>query len=138
MSNHYNQAALETQTRVSVADMERQERLIFLEKQMRASARQSAEGGQGYPPEGFDRQREESADRRFYPDRSPASLGPMGMGTASGGLPGGIERGGVVMGELLVPLDKVSLVIGSKGSIINEISRKTSAVISIIDDDVTG
>ena len=35
----------------------------------------------------------------------------------------------VTIGEMLCPSDKVSLVIGSKGTIINEISRKTNAII---------
>jgi len=34
---------------------------------------------------------------------------------------------------MLCPSDKVSLVIGSKGTIINEISRKTNAIIRYID-----
>ena len=39
----------------------------------------------------------------------------------------------VTIGEMLCPSDKVSLVIGSKGTIINEISRKTNAIIRYID-----
>jgi hypothetical protein len=38
-------------------------------------------------------------------------------------------------GEMLCPADKISLIIGTKGSIINEISRKSNSVISIVDDD---
>jgi rRNA processing protein Krr1/Pno1 len=42
---------------------------------------------------------------------------------------------GVILGEMLCPAEKISLIIGTKGSIINEISRKSNTVISIVDDD---
>ena len=45
---------------------------------------------------------------------------------------------GVILGEMLCPLDKISLVIGSKGCIINEISRKSNTVISIVEEDSKG
>ena len=68
----------------------------------------------------------------------PAGMGMSPYNTANkDGLtvPGGGAGGGVTLGEILCPSDKVSLVIGAKGSIINEISRKTAAVISVIDED---
>ena len=66
----------------------------------------------------------------------PAGMSPYNTANKDGlTVPGGGAGGGVTLGEILCPSDKVSLVIGAKGSIINEISRKTAAVISVIDED---
>ena len=98
------------------------------------------------PP--FDRERERGYDfdnNRGY-DNGPNSL----LGDSEDGadalradsLNRAIERAnissGVKLGEVMCPADKIVHVIGTKGVIINEISRKSNTVISIVDEDARG
>ena len=96
----------------------------------------------------FDRERERGYDfdnNRGY-DNGPNSLqgdsedGPDALRADS--LNRAIERAnissGVKLGEMMCPADKIIHVIGTKGVIINEISRKSNTVISIVDEDARG
>lgn len=94
----------------------------------------------------FERERGYDFDSNRGYDNGPNSL----LGDGDEGLDSNraesinraIERAnlssGIIIGEIICPAEKVSLVIGTKGAIINEISRKSNTVINIVDEETRG